>query len=55
MTEYHKVKYYLRFKLCIHRNFWREFKTFPILKSQGRKLLDVIFEDSEQFRQFHLH
>jgi len=42
-------------KLYMHLYVCREVKTFPILKSQGRKLLDVIFEDNEQFLQLHLH
>lgn len=47
-------KRYLRSKLYMHLNVWREFKTFPILKSQGRRLLEVIFEANEQFRHVHL-
>ena len=46
---------YLMLKLYMHLYVCREVKTFPILKSQGRKLLDVIFEDNEQFLQLHLH
>lgn len=38
----------------MHLNVWRELKTFPILKSQGRKLLEAIFAASEQFRHVHL-
>lgn len=49
-----EVTYYLKSKAYVHLNAWREVRIFPILKSQGRRLLDVILEANEQFRVVHL-
>lgn len=46
---------YLSLKLYVHLNVWSKLKTLPILKSQGRMLLDVIFEERIQFRHVHLY
>lgn len=54
LEEVKEIKDHLNSKLYVHLNVWREPDIFPVLKSQGQRLLDVIPDAREQFRHVHL-